>query len=65
MDIKTYKIEQYKDGSWVGVASTNPNGSIFIDEYAGLTEDQTQDVIDYFVTTGISTSNLRATEETS
>ena len=48
MDIKTYKIEQYKDGSWVGAASTNPNGS-FADEYAGLTEDQTQYVIDYFV----------------
>ena len=64
MDIKTYKIEEYKDGSWVGAALTNPNGS-FTDEYAGLTEDQTQHVIDYFVTTGISTSNLRATEETS
>ena len=64
MDIKTYKIEQYKDGSWVGAVLTNPNGS-FTDEYAGLTEDQTQHVIDYFVTTGISTSNLRATEETS
>jgi len=64
MDIKTYKIEQYKDGSWVGAALTNPNGS-FTDEYTGLTEDQTQYVIDYFVTTGISTSNLRATEETS
>ena len=61
---KTYKIEQYVDGSWVGAALTNPSGS-FTDEYAGLTEDQTQDVIDYFVTTGISASNLRATEETS
>ena len=60
---KTYKIEQYVDGNWVGAASTNPNGS-FTDEYAGLTEDQTQDVIDYFVTIGISTSSLRATEET-
>ncbi len=60
MDFKTYKIEEYKDGSWVSVASTyTPN------EYTGLTEDQTQDVIDYFVTTGIGTSNLRATEETS
>ena len=64
MGIKTYKIEQYKDGSWVGAALSNPNGS-FTDEYTGLTEDQTQYVIDYFVTTGISTSNLRATEETS
>ena len=64
MGFKTYKIEQYKDGSWVGAALTNPNGS-FTDEYTGLTEDQTQYVIDYFVTTGISTSNLRATEETS
>ena len=64
MDIKTYKIEQYTDGSWVGAALTNPNGS-FTDEYTGLIEDQTQDVIDYFVTTGISTSNLRATEVTS
>ena len=64
MGIKTYKIEQYKDGGWVGAALTNPNGS-FTDEYTGLIEDQTQYVIDYFVTTGISTSNLRATEETS
>ena len=60
MDFKTYKIEEYKSGSWVSAASTyTPN------EYAGLTEDQTQDVINYFVTTGISTSSLRATEETS
>ena len=60
MDFKTYKIEEYKDGSWVSVASTyTPN------EYTGLTEDQTQDVIDYLVTVGISTTNLRVTEETS
>jgi len=64
MDFKTYKIEEYKDGSWVNATSSNPNGS-FTDEYTGLTEDQTQHVIDYFVTTGISTSNLRVTEETS
>ena len=63
MDFKTYKIEQYKDGSWVGAASSNPDGS-FTDEYAGLTEDQTQHVIDYFVSTGISTSNIRSVEET-
>ena len=60
MDIKTYKIEQYKDGSWVSAATT----STWSDEYTGLTEDQTQHVIDYFVSTGISTSNLRFTEET-
>ena len=60
MDFKTYKIEEYKSGSWVSVASTfTPN------EYTGLTEDQTQDVIDYFVTTGIGSTNLRATEESS
>tara|TARA_B100001996_G_scaffold135322_1_gene103013 strand:- start:491 stop:685 length:195 start_codon:yes stop_codon:yes gene_type:complete len=64
MDFKTYKIEENKDGSWVNATSTNPNGS-FTDEYTGLTEDQTQDVIDYFVTVGISSTNLRATEETS
>ena len=63
MDFKTYKIEQYKDGSWVGAASSNPNGS-FTDEYAGLSEDQTQHVIDYFVSTGVSTSNIRSVEET-
>ena len=63
MDFKTYKIEEYKGGSWVSAASSNPNGS-FTDEYAGLSEDQTQHVIDYFVSTGISTSNLRFTEET-
>jgi len=64
MDFKTYKIEEYKSGSWVSAASSNPNGS-YTDEYAGLTEDQTQDVINYLVTTGISTSSLRATEESS
>ena len=61
MDFKTYKIEQYKDGSWVDAERS----SDYPKEFTGLTEDQTQDVIDYFVTTGISTSNLRATEETS
>ena len=61
MDIKTYKIEQYKDGSWVGVALTNPNGS-FTDEYAGLTEDQTQNAIDTFVIVGISSEHLRVVE---
>ena len=62
MDIKTYKIEQYKDGSWVGAALTNPNGS-FTDEYAGLTEDQTQLVIDTFVLAGISSEHLRVVQE--
>ena len=48
MSFKTYKIEEYKSGNWVGVASTlTPN------EYTGLTSDQTQDVINYFVSTGI------------
>ena len=65
MDFKTYKIEELKDGqNWVNAASSNPNGS-FTDEYAGLTEDQTQHVIDYLVTVGISSTNLRATEESS
>ena len=65
MDFKTYKIEELKDGqNWVNATSSNPNGS-FTDEYTGLTEDQTQDVIDYFVTVGISSTNLRATEESS
>ena len=64
MDFKTYKIEEYKDGSWVNATSTNPNGS-FTDEYTGLTEDQTQDVINYLVTSGISSTNLRVTEESS
>ena len=56
---KTFKIEQLKDGNWVGI------GASFSDEFTGLTEDQTQDVIDYLSITGISTNNLRATEETS
>ena len=61
MDFKTYKIEEYKGGSWVSAATT----STWSDEYTGLTEDQTQDVIDYLVTVGISTTNLRVTQETS
>ena len=59
---KTYKIEQYKDGSWVGAALTNPYGS-FTDEFTGLTEDQTQCVIDTFVLVGVSTNHLRVVEE--
>ena len=55
---KTFKIEQLKDGNWVGI------GASFSDEFTGLTEDQTQEVIDYLSFTSISTSNLRATEET-
>ena len=62
MNIKTYKIMQFKDGSWVDAALTNPNGS-FTDEYKGLTEDQTQCVIDTFVIVGISTEHLRVVEE--
>tara|TARA_B100001769_G_scaffold264622_1_gene249048 strand:+ start:1281 stop:1469 length:189 start_codon:yes stop_codon:yes gene_type:complete len=62
MDIKTYKIEQYKDGSWVGAALTNPNGS-FTNEYSGLIEDQTQLVIDTFVMVGISSEHLRVVQE--
>ena len=60
MDIKTYKIEQYKDGSWVSAATT----SIWLDEYTGLTEDQTQKVYDAVVSVGIGTTSLRVTEET-
>jgi len=62
MNIKTYKIEQFKDGSWVDAALTNPNGS-FTDEYKGLDEDQTQCVIDTFVIKGISSEHLRVVEE--
>ena len=60
MDIKTYKIEEYKDGSWVSAATT----STWSDEYTGLTEDQTQCVIDYLSTTvGISSEHLRTVQE--
>tara|TARA_Y100001972_G_scaffold94294_1_gene115724 strand:+ start:1372 stop:1566 length:195 start_codon:yes stop_codon:yes gene_type:complete len=59
---KTYKIEQYVDGSWVGAALTNPHGS-FTDEYTGLTEDQTQCVIDTFVMVGVSSEHLRVVRE--
>lgn len=61
MDFKTYKIEQYKDGSWVDAERS----SDYPKEFTGLTEDQTQCVIDSFVMVGISSENLRATEETS
>ena len=62
MDIKTFKIEQYKDGTWIDAALTNPNGT-FTDEYKGLTEDQTQNAIDTFVIVGISSEHLRVVEE--
>ena len=59
MDIKTYKIEEYKDGSWVSAATT----STWSDEYTGLTEDQTQNVIDAFGIVGISSEHLRVVQE--
>ena len=59
MDIKTYKIEQYKDGSWVDAERT----SDYPKEFTGLTEDQTQCVIDTFVIEGISSEHLRVVEE--
>jgi len=63
MDIKTYKIEEYKvNKGWVSAATT----STWSDEYTGLTEDQTQCVIDYLSkTVGIDINNLRVTEESS
>ncbi len=59
MDIKTYKIEQYKDGSWVDAERT----SDYPKEFTGLTEDQTQCVIDTFIIEGISSMHLRVVEE--
>ena len=59
MGFKTYKIEQYKDGSWVDAERT----SDYPKEFTGLTEDQTQNVIDAFVSVGIGTTSLRVTEE--
>jgi len=60
MKIKTYKIEQFKDGNWVDAERS----SDYPKEFTGLTEDQTQNVIDAFVSVGISTTSLRVTEET-
>lgn len=59
MDIKTYKIEQFKDGSWVDAERT----SDYPKEFTGLTEDQTQCVIDTFIIEGISSMHLRVVEE--
>ena len=59
MDIKTYKIEQYKGESWVDAERT----SDYPKEFTGLTEDQTQCVIDTFVIEGISSEHLRVVEE--
>ena len=60
MDFKTYKIEQYKDGSWVDAERS----SEYPKEFTGLTEDQTQNVIDAFVSVGTDINSLRVTEET-
>ena len=59
MDIKTYKIEQYKDGSWVDAERS----SDYPKEFTGLTEDQTQCVIDAFVMVGVSSEHLRVVRE--
>ncbi len=55
----TYKVEEYRSGSWVGVASTYPpNLSTGFD-----TEQQGQDLINYLVTVGATRNNFRVTEE--
>ena len=59
MNIKTYKIEQYKDGSWVDAERS----SDYPKEFTGLTEDQTQCVIDTFVMVGVSSEHLRVVRE--
>ena len=59
MNIKTYKIEQYKDGSWVDAERS----SDYPKEFTGLTEDQTQCVIDTFVRVGVSSEHLRVVRE--
>ena len=60
MAFKTYKVEQFKDGNWVDAERS----SDYPKEFTGLTEDQTQNVIDAFVSVGIGTTSLRVTEET-
>ena len=59
MDFKTYKIEQFKDGNWVD----SERSSDYPKEFTGLTEDQTQYVIDAFVLVGISSEHLRVVQE--
>ena len=65
MDIKTYKVEQYKDGKWVNATmSNNPDIKHELqDEFTGLIENQTQHVIDSFVLVGISSEHLRVVQE--
>ena len=66
MDIKTYKVEQYKDGKWVNATmSNNPHIKLqeLQDEFTGLIENQTQHVIDSFVLAGISSEHLRVVQE--
>jgi len=59
MDFKTYKIEQFKDGNWVDAERS----ADYPKEFTGLTEDQTQYVIDAFVLAGISSEHLRVVQE--
>ena len=59
MDFKTYKVEQFKDGNWVDAERS----SDYLKEFTGLTEDQTQYVIDAFVLAGISSEHLRVVQE--
>tara|TARA_Y100000114_G_C11506348_1_gene206875 strand:- start:82 stop:267 length:186 start_codon:yes stop_codon:yes gene_type:complete len=56
---KTYKIEQYKDESWVNAERS----SDYPKEFTGLTEDQTDNVILSFVQAGISSDHLRVVQE--
>tara|TARA_Y100000356_G_scaffold121087_1_gene114123 strand:+ start:328 stop:507 length:180 start_codon:yes stop_codon:yes gene_type:complete len=59
MAFKTYKVEQFKDGNWVDAERS----SDYPKEFTGLTEDQTQYVIDTFVMLGVSPELLRVVQE--
>ena len=59
MAFKTYKVEQLKDGNWVDAERS----SDYPKEFTGLTEDQTQYVIDAFTMMGVSPELRRVVQE--
>ena len=59
----TYNVEEYKNGSWGDVRTTEALTTYDAVQYKGLIEgDQVNDVIKYLVSVGISKDNLRVVE---
>ena len=60
----TKRVEEFKDGTWGDVRSASGLATYTADQYKGLIGDeQPKDVVNYLISVGISSDNLRVVED--